>query len=481
MLNLFKKNTPNKQSGPDIKGEQGRALIVSQYLNKIILESLDFEDVVQKISDAIPNELSFVTGVVAIIDNKKGTIRRVAASKTKEAYEAIRALKVPFKQIEIPLDDKENLMAEAVRSHQILITEDTWDVMKPILSKEESSKIQTIMGTNTTFVCPIYASHDKPIGVFLASTRKLKSELSQYEYDMIQIFTDNVGIAIEHALLFSELKVTSNKLAFANTRLQELDKLKDDFVSIASHELRTPMTAIKSFLWMALNKQKDNMSPDLKRYLDHAYVSTERLINLVNDMLNISRIEGGRIALRLSEVDIATFANDICEELAPKAAEKKISLKAVASKLPKVLCDADKIHEVLVNFIGNSLKFTDEGGKIWIDFKLEGEMITVNINDNGRGISAEDMSKLFTKFGRLANSYIKVAESTGTGLGLYITKSLVELHKGQVSAKSDGLDKGSTFSFSLPIVGSKAAESLVENAPKATTETKELEKTTINL
>lgn len=481
MLNIFKRSQSDKVNSFDIKDEQGRALVVSQQLNKIILESLDFEDVVQRISDAIPNVLSFVTGVVAIIDLKKRTIRRVAASKTKEAYEAISALKVPFKQIEISMDDPENLMAEAIRSRKILITDNIWDVMKPVLSREESLKIQTIMGTNTTFVCPIYASGDKPIGIFLASTKKFRNQLSQYEYDMIQIFTDNVGIAIEHAILFSKLKVASDQLANANTRLKELDQLKDDFVSVASHELRTPMTGIKSFLWLALNKQKQNMNADLTRYLNRAYASTERLINLVNDMLNISRIEGGRIALSLKAVDIVTFTKETYEELLPHAKEKGVNLEIHDAAVSQVLCDEDKIHEVLINLIGNSLKFTPQGGRVWVDFKSNGDFVDVVISDNGRGIATEDMNKLFSKFGRLDNSYTKVAESTGTGLGLFICKSLVEIHKGRILAQSPGLDKGAVFSFSLPCVGSPSAKALQDSAPKETSETKELEKTKVNL
>lgn len=315
--------------------------------------------------------------------------------------------------------------------------------------------------------------------IILASNRDLNS-IDDSELELIEIFTNLV--AFTHRLQETEISLSNitQEVYKMNAKLHQLDKLKDEFVSVASHELRTPMTAIKSFLWMALNKQAENMTPDLKRYLDHAYVSTERLISLVNDMLNISRIEGGRIALRLTEIDLVAFAGDICEELAPKAAEKKIALTFEKTAMPKVLCDADKIHEVFINFIGNSLKFTPENGKISINFKQNEDMVECAINDNGRGISGEDLNKLFTKFGRLDNSYVKVAESSGTGLGLYITKSLVEIHKGQVTARSEGIDRGATFSFSLPIAGSKTAKALAESAPKETGETKELEKTSIN-
>lgn len=478
---MFKKLDFKISNGRVGEDDTSRALFVSNQLNKIILESLDFEDVVQNIADSIPRELKFATGVVAIIDHDKGTIRRIAASRTKEATEAIAALKVPFKDIEIPLSHVENLMARAVSERHAFVTDTVHDVMAPVLDEAESQKIQNIMGTRTTFVFPIFASHDSAIGVFIASTSKTIGEVTQFERDMIQIFIDGVGIAIEHALLYSKLKNTTGQLAVANDKLKQLDQLKDEFVSVASHELRTPMTAIKSFLWMALNKQGQNLNPDLKRYLDKAYISTERLINLVNDMLNISRIEGGRIALKLEMVDIVVLTGEVIEELLPKATEKGVKLEIERANVPNVLCDRDKIHEVLLNLMGNSLKFTPKDGKVSVAFSKDAEVVTVAVSDTGRGITKEDMPKLFTKFGRLDNSYVAVAESGGTGLGLYISKSLVEIHKGKIWVESDGVDYGAKFSFTLPIYGTGLAENLKKEAPKETGDTKELEKTKINI
>ena len=264
-----------------------------------------------------------------------------------------------------------------------------------------------------------------------------------------------------------------------NVRLKELDKLKDDFVSVASHELRTPMTAIKSYLWVALHKKEDELSEDMKRYLSRAYISVERLINLVNDMLNISRIESGRIALKLSEVNLNELVNEVTEEVGVKAQEKGIRVIGLNKQIPKVLADRDKIHEVLLNLIGNSLKFTKAGGTITVDFWEKYPYVYTSVRDTGVGIEPENLSKLFAKFGRLENSYVAVAESGGTGLGLFISKSIVNLHKGQITAQSEGLGKGSTFTFSLPIIGTDIAAKLKDEAPKETDQTKDLEKTSV--
>lgn len=308
-----------------------------------------------------------------------------------------------------------------------------------------------------------------------------KEEVAEPELEIVEIFTNLVGFVHRLQDTQASLSTITQEVYKMNAKLHQLDKLKDDFVSVASHELRTPMSAIKSYLWMALHKHPEPLSDNMKRYLDRAYISVERLINLVNDMLNISRIEGGRIALNLSEVDLGELADEIVEEVNARADEKGVVVSVLKSAIPKVLCDRDKIHQVYLNLVGNALKFTPKGGKITVRFSLADDMVYVAVADTGSGIGKEDLSRLFKKFGRLDNSYVSVAESGGTGLGLFISKSLVVLHKGDIVATSEGAGRGAQFTFSLPIVGSKVAQKLIDEAPKETRDTKDLENTNINV
>jgi len=431
--------------------EINRALLASQRINKIILQSLDFEEVVQEISDTIPNELFFATGVVGVIENETRTIRRVGVSSTKEATEAVKALSIPFNKIRISLDDPNNFMARVVREKKGLITDDIYDVLGPVLTRDETKKIQDLMGTRTTVVYPIYGGRDRTIGVLVASTKKRKDELSQYDYVMIQNFIDGVGIALEHAMLYSNLKKVSEQLRLANIRLKELDKLKDEFVSLASHELRTPMAVIKSYLWMILEKEKASLNEKQKLYLGRAYASTERLINLVNDMLNVSRIESGRLTLDIKPTDIVKLADAVYQEMLPKAQESGINLVFEKPKeaLPKVKADQERIEEVLVNLIGNSLKFTPKAGKVSMNLASKDGAVTIRIFDTGIGIEKKDIPKLFQKFGMVGNAYLQKSIAQGTGLGLYISKSIIELHGGRIWAESQGKGFGTTFSFTL--------------------------------
>ncbi len=430
--------------------ENNSVLESSRRIYQIILEDLDFHTLVQKIADIIPNELQFGTGVLAILDEERGVIKRIAASHTREAQEAIKALSVPFEKIEISVTDPNNLMARALREHKSFTTTDVYDVLGPVLSKEEAGKIQSIMSTKTTVVYPIFL-RSKPLGVFIASTKKEQNKLSSYELQIIDNFANIMGLMLQNSKLYSSLKSTTEQLQKANEKLKELDRLKDDFVSVASHELRTPMTAIRSYSWMALNRPDITLSDKMKKYLSRTLISTERLINLVNDMLNVSRIEAGRIEIRPQIFDIGILVDDIMAEVTPKANEKMVQLEVEKVKLPKVFADPDKVHQVLLNLIGNSLKFTPTDGLIKVNFFSDGKVVEIKVSDNGVGISKEDLSRLFQKFGRLDNSYVAAATSGGTGLGLFISKSLVELMHGTIKASSEGVGKGSTFTFSLPI------------------------------
>ena len=238
-----------------------------------------------------------------------------------------------------------------------------------------------------------------------------------------------------------------------------VDKMKDDFVSIASHELRTPMTAIRSYAWMALHKSDVPLSPKLEKYLVRVLISTERLINLVNDMLNISRLESGKIEVSPEPVDVIKLVRDIIDEVYySKSTAKSIQLALLEKVVPKVLADPEKLREVLLNLGGNSLKFTPNGGKVIFDFFSDGLTVEISIKDTGIGISKEDLGKLFQKFGRLDNSYVATASSGGTGLGLYISKNLVELMHGKIWASSSGLGQGATFTVALPVATKESME-----------------------
>ncbi len=329
-----------------------------------------------------------------------------------------------------------------------------------------------VIADTTTFINPAYPEISKihsllvlPIqhakklsGILILASTKNADRITAEEIEYGQMITRLVNISFRLQDTESSLTKITQQVYEMNAKLYELDKLKDDFVSVASHELRTPMTAIRSYVWMALHRSDVPVSQKMERYLYRTMVSTERLINLVNDMLNVSRIESGHIEITPKAFDIVALVKDVMEEVKVKADEKRLGLVVFEHRLPLVFADPDKVHQVLLNLIGNSLKFAYPGGSITIDFFSDGKMIEVAVKDNGVGISKEDLAKLFHKFGRLDNSYVSISTSGGTGLGLYISRSLVDLMKGKTWASSEGRDKGSTFTFSLPIASEQVLQ-----------------------
>lgn len=302
----------------------------------------------------------------------------------------------------------------------------------------------------TLVLSPVMRSNNL-IGVLTLGTLREISEINDEEKELTMVITNLVNFSFKIQDTESTLSQVTEEVYKMNSRLHELDKLKDDFVSIASHELRTPMTAIRSYAWMALNRSDVQLSEKMKKYLQRTLVSTERLINLVNDMLNVSRIESGRLEIAPVVMDVQNLMGEVLIEIDAKAKEKNLRIINSNIQMPKVFADPNKVHQIMLNLLGNALKFTKESGKIEISYYNDGYSVEVSVKDDGVGISPEDLARLFKKFSRLDNSYIAASSAGGTGLGLYICKSLVEMMKGKIWAKSDGLNKGTTFVFSLPI------------------------------
>lgn len=318
------------------------------------------------------------------------------------------------------------------------------------VSAEMSLMHKPMPQIKTLVLSPIMRSNNL-IGVLTLGTQRDITEIKDEEKELTMIITNLINFSFKIQDTESSLSEVTEEVYKMNSKLHELDKLKDDFVSIASHELRTPMTAIRSYAWMALNRSDIQLSEKMKKYLQRTLVSTERLINLVNDMLNVSRIESGRLEIAPTVMDVQNLMGEVLIEIDAKAKEKNLRVINSNVQIPKVFADPNKVHQVLLNLLGNALKFTKESGKIEISYFNDGYSVEVAVKDDGIGISEEDLSRLFKKFSRLDNSYVAASSAGGTGLGLYICKSLVEMMKGKIWAKSDGMNKGTTFVFSLPI------------------------------
>ena len=248
-----------------------------------------------------------------------------------------------------------------------------------------------------------------------------------------------------------ELMKLSNELKRANTELMRLDKAKSEFISIASHQLRTPLTAIKGYISLILEGAYGANANKTDDALNKIFLANERLIQLVEDLLNITRIESGRLELHLDEkVQVEEIVEELRDMFILRTQDKKLDfvVKIPDKLLSPIKADRSKLREVISNLIDNAIKYTNEGF-IHVSMEEERGMIRVIVEDSGVGISEESMKTLFTKFSRGTDSAKIYTE--GTGLGLYVGKNLVESQGGRVYAESEGAGKGSRFIVEMPI------------------------------
>jgi signal transduction histidine kinase/DNA-binding response OmpR family regulator len=233
------------------------------------------------------------------------------------------------------------------------------------------------------------------------------------------------------------------------TQERELDRMKTEFVSQVSHELRTPLTAIKGFTEMLLDGDAGDVNEEQQEYLDIVKSNVDRLVALINDLLDISRIESGRIKLDLAPLDVDAIIRSVVATMRPLLDGKQQTLTlSVAPDLPPGLGDHDRVVQVITNLVSNAHKYTQAGGTIDVSAANTDGFLRVAVRDNGMGIPADDIPRLFTRFFRVDSSLTR--EIGGTGLGLSIVKSIVELQGGSVSVESQ-VGLGSTFAFTLPL------------------------------
>jgi len=236
----------------------------------------------------------------------------------------------------------------------------------------------------------------------------------------------------------------------AYQKLQKLDEAKTEFISIASHQLRTPLTAIKGYISMIIEGTYGKVPQRAKKPLKNVYKSNERLIKLVNDLLNISRIETGKIKLELEKISPEVIISNVINELEIEAKNKGIKLifEKPKRKTSEIMLDREKIRQVILNIVDNAIKYTKEG-QVVIKTKKRLKSLLIEISDTGEGMTREEISNLFKSFSRgRAGARFWVE---GAGLGLYVAKKFVEMHNGKIWVESEGKGKGSTFYIELPI------------------------------
>jgi signal transduction histidine kinase len=296
------------------------------------------------------------------------------------------------------------------------------------------------------------------VGYLLLGQKKSGNPYTDQDVKIIRIIANELVIAVENALRFEEIEnfnltlqhkveEATKQLRRTNEKLKALDETKDEFISMASHQLRTPLTSVKGYLSMVLEGDAGKLNEMQEKLLNQAFVSSQRMVYLIADLLNVSRLRTGKFVIEQTPVNLADVIEGEVQQLHETAESRQLKLiYAKPADFPQLMLDETKIRQVIMNFIDNAIYYTPEGGTIDIRLEDTGESLNFTVNDSGIGVPKSEQPHLFSKFYRAANA--KKARPDGTGLGLFMAKKVVIAQGGAIIFKSQE-GKGSTFGFTF--------------------------------
>lgn len=324
---------------------------------------------------------------------------------------------------------------------------------------------------NAYAVVPVPSTTDHGLEAVLLLSRKLSGDaFSSSDIELLEVIAPQMSSGIQKARLFQEAQQfnvklqrevdkATKELRDANEKLMELDRAKSEFMSIASHQLRTPLAGIIGYLSMIEDGDFGEVNKEQQPIIHDVSQATQRLIRMVNIFLNVTRIEAGRFVMNYSKVPFADVIEAIYKELKPTADNKGVKLIYKKKALPEVDVDVDKIKDVILNLVDNAIKYSPKG-RVEITAEANTRKVHVMVKDSGVGIAPEEAKNLFSKFVR--GSGIARVEPNGSGLGLFIAKKITEGHGGKIWVESEGEGKGSTFQFTIPIKADKESKKKAE-------------------
>jgi len=350
----------------------------------------------------------------------------------------------------LPVDDVRTLLTYAKQHNNSVIVGELLD--------EKSQLKKLFISHRIEMALPLQTSEGQ-LGLLVLGDQR-SSGYTNRDVKTFQSISDELVIAIRNALSVQEVKdlnasleqridSATKELRASNAQLQKLDEAKDEFISMASHQLRTPLTSIKGYISMLVEGDVGKVSPDQKHLLDEAFISSERMVRLIGDFLNVSRLQTGKFIIEKHPVNLAKVVAQEIESLEPNAAARGMKFSYHQPKeFPDLNVDESKIRQVIMNFADNAIYYSKEGKPIKIDLGVDKNAVVFTVKDTGIGVPDKEKEQLFNKFFRATNA--RKQRPDGTGVGLFLAKKVIDAHDGEVIFESKE-GKGSTFGFRLPI------------------------------
>ncbi len=328
---------------------------------------------------------------------------------------------------------------------------------------KDNDSLESLLKENKTAILArldTKQSHQQyPIGWLVLGEKNNGNAYSRQDIRLIKIIANELALGIQNSLSYEEISSfnatlqqrvneATIKLRKANDKLRALDEAKDDFVSMASHQLRTPLTSVKGNISMVIDGDAGNITSVQKQLLDQAYSSSQRMVFLISDLLNVSRLKTGKFVIERTPIDLAKVVEEEVDQLIDTAKSRNLELKyEKPNHITQLMLDDAKTRQVIMNFIDNAIYYTPSGGKIEVVLSETSSAVECRVIDNGIGVPKHEQHHLFTKFYRAGNA--RKARPDGTGLGLFMAKKVIISEGGALIFETEE-GKGSTFGFSFP-------------------------------
>jgi two-component system, sensor histidine kinase and response regulator len=412
-------------------------------IGSIINSTFDLEEILSAISNSMAQDLDFEKSGIVFLD--KASRKPLQSAYTGFSSSEYRHFLDHFEELLLPALQQEDVCLQTAQYAPA-----AW------------GKLLSHLSVSSLVLLPMRIK-SRLIGVIVGGRTHVTLRLSEAERHFYLMYAAQASAAIENARLYEALgqanltleeKVAerTKNLVEANERLRELDQIKSNFISLVSHELRTPLTAIKGFIVTLYHYDKEISDEKRHVYLSVLNEETDRLTRLITELLDISRIESGRIDIQWQNVSLPALVQRVFDTLAMKAGAVQLE-KHFSEGFPDIVADPDKLEQVFINLVGNSLKYSPVDGHISVRGRRYDDAVLVEVKDQGPGIAFSELEKVFDKFYRLDNETNR--KNPGTGLGLPICRALINLHGGKIWVESEP-GQGCRFLLSLPLNRDKA-------------------------
>jgi len=414
-----------------------KTLFLLRKLYQISLLTLEPLALSEKISNTVRLELNLEVAGVFIFDIKSDSLSPLAFSMSDRLSDLLKKLGTVLKDNKILNVSSRDSFQKLVYEKTPVVSDGLLEIWDGLIAEKNLEKLTKESHTKTTLMFPL-VNEKGVMGVLLLGLNREYETLSDHEKDSITSIIDVVAIALDKAYLYKDLQD-------ANDKLKTLDKLKTEFLSLASHQLRSPLTSIKGYTSMLMMGDFGAISDKQKEAISHVFDSSVHLTKVVEDLLSVSKIEQGGMQYVMLPFDFEKVAKDLALDLSIIAQKKGLTLTFETDvKSPYVINgDMEKIRQVILNLMDNSIKYTKEGGLITRLIKDEKtKKIRWSVTDTGMGLTENIIETLFQKFSRGQGGKMN---TSGSGLGLYLAKQIVGAHKGHIWVESKGLGKGATF------------------------------------